>query len=618
MARIAFSSDNRSFVGYPYFSPVGYFTLFVVKLLRSHPNDDPTRELLLLQHADIHDEDTRSITTHLRSCFPSASWRRILSPKEQASDLTLLILFAAANIMEDFQVPNNLLAQARSDILAYVELLEGVAATATTPNVHTLLATHSELRRARETCFSALFSTASSTGQTTTPASEVSPLPKAQLPAQRKIGLPATQPSTADAGPSLELPPPPAAPHSPPANTGGRIEPVLQDCPTKDAWPPIATVEHVTMETQPATSKPTPTADIDPFVESSTDVRSALAASAAEQRAQEALKRGIGDIEHLQRAQRAREELIASRTADLFGASRAASLRQRIQQSRSTTTATGNPISFPSPVELRIQSSFEPPTKKARANDSATSPIPVDEYGPLSHASGTHGSEPISFLFQQADSDTALPLFSSEVHTTPPSSALVSDAPTEPPTKKPRKGDHVSSTPASPEEQVPLGASPNQEPYTMNSLETLPEPAAQKTGTTSLPSVEAVPAKTQTPHDESSPTGHRDGITAPLHEPSHSSASASSILQPIPEQTPIVERRHTNLCLDPDFDAALILGYDDMPQAFEDNTFCGLQNLGNTCYANALLNALAKIPLCRLWLLQHQQIATHDVTHSSR
>ena len=95
----------------------------------------------------------------------------------------------------------------------------------------------------------------------------------------------------------------------------------------------------------------------------------------------------------------------------------------------------------------------------------------------------------------------------------------------------------------------------------------------------------------------------------PLSQP-QSSSSASA-----PRPTPVLIRRNTNLCQDPDFDAALILGYDDTPQALEDNTFCALQNLGNTCYANALLNALTKIPLMRFWLLQHQQLAAHDHAH---
>ena len=71
----------------------------------------------------------------------------------------------------------------------------------------------------------------------------------------------------------------------------------------------------------------------------------------------------------------------------------------------------------------------------------------------------------------------------------------------------------------------------------------------------------------------------------------------------------VVERLQEHLCGDPDFDVACVIGYDGDSIAVEDSTCCGLRNLGNTCYGNALINALARLPLCRQWLARHQEIA---------
>ena len=78
--------------------------------------------------------------------------------------------------------------------------------------------------------------------------------------------------------------------------------------------------------------------------------------------------------------------------------------------------------------------------------------------------------------------------------------------------------------------------------------------------------------------------------------------------------------RHRNQHLGnlPEFDAGYILGYDDAPQAFEDSTRCGLQNLGITCYANALLNSHTKLPSagrgCRSINICHKQMRLMTLT----
>jgi uncharacterized UBP type Zn finger protein len=47
----------------------------------------------------------------------------------------------------------------------------------------------------------------------------------------------------------------------------------------------------------------------------------------------------------------------------------------------------------------------------------------------------------------------------------------------------------------------------------------------------------------------------------------------------------------------------------------EDASQCALINPGNTCYLNSLLNVLAKVPLVRTWLANHQEIAAEAGAH---
>ena len=103
---------------------MGYLTLYVVKRTSVHVHDDPKLELILLQHADIYDEHTRTTTAHLQSCFPTAAVHYITFPKEQASDFTLLVAYAAACTSSAFQITDKLLADTRTAVLTYIELLE--------------------------------------------------------------------------------------------------------------------------------------------------------------------------------------------------------------------------------------------------------------------------------------------------------------------------------------------------------------------------------------------------------------------------------------------------------------------------------------------------------------
>ena len=70
-----YNNASVSSICFPYFSPFGYLTLYVIKRISAHENDDPNTEISVLQHADIYDEHTKATTAHLRACFPRAEVR---------------------------------------------------------------------------------------------------------------------------------------------------------------------------------------------------------------------------------------------------------------------------------------------------------------------------------------------------------------------------------------------------------------------------------------------------------------------------------------------------------------------------------------------------------------
>ena len=90
---------------------MGYLTLYVIKRTLPHENDDPRTAIIVLQHADVYDEHTRTTTTYLRSCFPTADIHNHTFPKEHASDFTLLAALAATARFPNYEVPDEILAE---------------------------------------------------------------------------------------------------------------------------------------------------------------------------------------------------------------------------------------------------------------------------------------------------------------------------------------------------------------------------------------------------------------------------------------------------------------------------------------------------------------------------
>ncbi|MEC8143365.1 MAG: hypothetical protein VX071_07690, partial [Candidatus Thermoplasmatota archaeon] len=261
-----YNSNNESFVCYPYYSPVGYLTLYVLKRTRRQVNDDPEQELTILQHADVYDEHSRATTSCLQACFPTATVHSITLPREQASDFALLASYAAVTTKPAYILPNELLSRLRDNAVAYTNYLEQTAATAHNEHLQHLLNNNEKLQEARDGFYAPIF--------TDTPI---------QSNASRNSPNNKRSSSPPSANASSQAPPMPATQQAKTSN---------------------------------------------------------LSARAAEQRAAQANARGIGDTEAVRKRHKEAEQQARDGTDNVFGASRASALRQRLHETGAPASET--------------------------------------------------------------------------------------------------------------------------------------------------------------------------------------------------------------------------------------------------------------------------------------
>eukprot|EP00973_Karenia_brevis_P075897 10544489-Karenia_brevis.AAC.1 len=95
------------------------------------------------------------------------------------------------------------------------------------------------------------------------------------------------------------------------------------------------------------------------------------------------------------------------------------------------------------------------------------------------------------------------------------------------------------------------------------------------------------------------------------------SPGSSSRVHGCAESHPLLDAqiRNSALLAAPAVDIRELLGYAARVAVDVDNACASLVNLGNTCYLNALLHILARIPSVRSWCYQHQQHWGGDSMH---
>jgi ubiquitin C-terminal hydrolase len=105
--------------------------------------------------------------------------------------------------------------------------------------------------------------------------------------------------------------------------------------------------------------------------------------------------------------------------------------------------------------------------------------------------------------------------------------------------------------------------------------------------------------------------------TTSMHVSVLSSIGAASSSSQPPEVVPLpaMEIVNAEIFNSPDIDFAHLLGYSVSSEISTASCDRGLSNLGNTCYLNALVAAMAHIPLVRTWAREHRQRCGTLVEH---
>ncbi len=83
------------------------------------------------------------------------------------------------------------------------------------------------------------------------------------------------------------------------------------------------------------------------------------------------------------------------------------------------------------------------------------------------------------------------------------------------------------------------------------------------------------------------------------------------------EQQDVAAPLNALLLTPPVQDVSALLGYEDGEFDYVDHVGGALRNLGNTCFLNALLHVLARIPSIRRWCARHQVQFGQDPDHSA-
>ena len=149
----AYNAFDVSYACYPYFSPVGYVTLYIIERRRAACAEPAPVSIYSVQHADVFDEHTRTTNQYFQTLFPTAPFHRRTLPAELASDFFLLGTYAYGSMSETLALPRETLAALRDRVITYCELLETVTAGARTGDLHYLLAFNPDLRDARQHIF---------------------------------------------------------------------------------------------------------------------------------------------------------------------------------------------------------------------------------------------------------------------------------------------------------------------------------------------------------------------------------------------------------------------------------------------------------------------------------